>query len=113
MTEAAVTTQAFTQERTPAMLIGELAHRFLENWDFGSDKNLQRHQLGAFLSASLSAEYSQDAGSIGEELQAILERFINSPIYAELRQGSDPRPRSAAIDALEGPDHGRGHRSYL
>ena len=68
------------------MLIGELAHQFLENWDFGGDKNLLRHQLGAFLSASLSAEYSQDAGSIGEELQAILERFINSPIYAELRR---------------------------
>ena len=31
ITEAAVTTQAFAQERTPAMLIGELAHQFLEN----------------------------------------------------------------------------------
>ena len=86
ITEAAVTTQAFAQERTSAMLIGELAHQFLETWDFGGDKNLLRHQLGAFLSASLSAEYSQDARSIGEELQAILERFINSTIYAELRK---------------------------
>ena len=68
------------------MLIGELAHQFLENWDFGGDKNLLRHQLGAFLSASLSAEYSQDAGSIGEELQTIFERFINSHIYTELRR---------------------------
>ncbi|HEU4638697.1 MAG TPA: PD-(D/E)XK nuclease family protein, partial [Candidatus Binatia bacterium] len=34
---------------------------------------------------SLSAEYSQDARSIGEELQAILERFLDSNIYAELR----------------------------
>jgi ATP-dependent helicase/nuclease subunit A len=86
ITEAAVTTQPFAQERTPAMLIGELAHRFLENWDFGGDKNLLRHQLGAFLNASLSAEYSQDTRNIGEELQAILERFINSTIYAELRK---------------------------
>jgi ATP-dependent helicase/nuclease subunit A len=86
ITEAAVTTQAFAQERTPAMLIGELAHQFLENWNFSGDKNLLCHQLSAFLSASLSAEYSQDARSIGEELQAILERFLNSDIYAELRK---------------------------
>jgi ATP-dependent helicase/nuclease subunit A len=85
ITEAAVTTQAFAQERTPAMLIGELAHRFLENWDFGGDKNLLCNQLGAFLSASLPPEYTQEASSIGEELKAILKRFISSDIYAELR----------------------------
>ena len=85
ITEATVTTQAFAQERTPAMLIGELAHRFLENWDFGGDKDLLCDQLGAFLSASLPPEYTQKASSIGEELKAILERFINSDIYAELR----------------------------
>jgi ATP-dependent helicase/nuclease subunit A len=68
------------------MLIGELAHQFLENWDFGGDKNLLRHQLSAFLRASLSAEYGQDARSIDEELQAIFERFLNSNIYAELRK---------------------------
>jgi ATP-dependent exoDNAse (exonuclease V) beta subunit len=84
ITEAIVTTQGFAQERTPAMLIGELAHRFLEHWDFGGDKNLFRNQLGAFLSASLPAGYSQQANIIGEELEATLERFVNSDIYAEL-----------------------------
>jgi ATP-dependent helicase/nuclease subunit A len=86
ITEATVTTQAFAQERTAAMLIGELAHRFLEQWDFGGDRDLLRDQLGPFLSTSLSPEYSQDLRSIGKELAAILERFIKSDIYAELRQ---------------------------
>jgi ATP-dependent helicase/nuclease subunit A len=86
VTEGAVTTQAVTKERTPAMLVGELAHRFLEHWDFAGDRNLLRHQLGAFLSASVPAEYNQDANRIGEELRAILDRFINSGIYAELRK---------------------------
>jgi ATP-dependent helicase/nuclease subunit A len=86
ITEAAVTTQAVAQKRTPAMFIGELAHRFLESWDFGGDRHLLRHQLGAFLSASLPAEYTQDASSIGEELKVILGRFISSDIYAELRK---------------------------
>jgi ATP-dependent helicase/nuclease subunit A len=81
-----VTSQAVAQERTPAMFIGELAHRFLENWDFGGDRHLLRHQLGAFLSASLPAEYCQHANRIGEELKVILERFISSDIYAELRK---------------------------
>jgi ATP-dependent helicase/nuclease subunit A len=86
ITEAAVTTQTFAQQRTPAMLLGELAHRFLEDWDFCGDRNLLRHQLGTFVSASLSPECSQDAATIGEELKATLERFITSDIYAELQK---------------------------
>jgi ATP-dependent helicase/nuclease subunit A len=84
MTEAAVTTQAVSQARTPAMLIGELAHRFLEDWDFGGEKHLIQSRLGAFLRASMPPEYRKDASSIGEELETILERFVKSDIYAEL-----------------------------
>jgi ATP-dependent helicase/nuclease subunit A len=86
ITETAVITQAFAQQRTPTMLLGELAHRFLEDWDFCGDRNLLRHQLGTFVSASLSPECSQDAATIGEELKAILERFMKSDIYAELQR---------------------------
>jgi ATP-dependent helicase/nuclease subunit A len=86
ITEAAVTTQTVAQQRTPAMLLGELAHRFLEDWDFGGDKNLLRDRLDAFLSASQPAAYSQHATSIDEELKVILDRFVESDIYAELRQ---------------------------
>jgi ATP-dependent exoDNAse (exonuclease V) beta subunit (contains helicase and exonuclease domains) len=45
---------------------------------------LLRDQLGAFLSASLPAEYSCRASSIGKELEATLEPFVSSDIYAEL-----------------------------
>jgi ATP-dependent helicase/nuclease subunit A len=86
ITEATVTTQTVAQQRTPAMLLGELAHRFLENWDFAGDKNLLRDRLGGFLSASQPAAYSQHASSIDGELKVILDRFVESDIYAELRQ---------------------------
>jgi ATP-dependent helicase/nuclease subunit A len=84
LSEAAATTQRVAQGRTPAMLIGELAHRFLEGWDFGSDKKLSSGQLGHFLSTWLPREYREDAGRIGEELKTILEGFLNSDVYAEL-----------------------------
>ena len=84
--EAAVTTQTFAQQRTPAMLLGELAHRFLEDWDFCGDRHLLRDRLGAFLSASQPTENSQHASSIDKELKSIFERFVKSDIYAELRK---------------------------
>jgi ATP-dependent helicase/nuclease subunit A len=86
ITEAVVRTRTVAQQRTPAMLLGEMAHRFLEDWDFGGDKNLLRDRLSAFLSASQPAAYSQHASSIDEELKVILDRFVESDIYAELGQ---------------------------
>jgi ATP-dependent helicase/nuclease subunit A len=84
MTEAAATTRGTAQRRTPAMLIGELTHRFLEHWRFSCDQNSIHTQLGPFLRASLAPEYREDASSIGKELESILERFVKSDIYAEL-----------------------------
>jgi ATP-dependent helicase/nuclease subunit A len=84
LSEAAATTQLIARGRTPAMLIGELAHRFLEDWNFGSDKKLLSSQLDRFLSTSLPAQYRADADSIGEELKTIFERFLNSNLYTEL-----------------------------
>jgi ATP-dependent helicase/nuclease subunit A len=84
LTEAAATTQRVAQRRTSAMLIGELAHRFLEGWDFDGDKKLLSGQLDRFLSTWLPREHREDAGRIGEELKTILERFLNSAVYAEL-----------------------------
>ena len=84
MTEAAATTQGTAQRRTPAMLIGELTHRFLEHWRFSCDQNSIHTQLGPFLRASLAPEYREDMSSIGEELESILEQFTSSDIYAEL-----------------------------
>ena len=84
LAEAAATTQRAAQGRTPAMLVGELAHRFLEEWDFGGDKKLLQSQLGAFLCAWLPSEYRADLSSIDEDLKTILDRFLSSDIYAEL-----------------------------
>jgi ATP-dependent helicase/nuclease subunit A len=84
LAEAVETTQRAAQGRTPAMLVGELAHRFLEGWDFGGDEKLFHSQLGPFLRAWLPSEYRANLSSIGEDLKTILDRFLNSGIYAEL-----------------------------
>jgi ATP-dependent helicase/nuclease subunit A len=83
-TEAAETTQLIAGERTPAMLVGELAHRFLEHWDFAGTQESFSDQLGPFLATWLPPEYHKEVGCIRGELEAILDRFVASDIYTEL-----------------------------
>jgi ATP-dependent helicase/nuclease subunit A len=71
-------------QRTPAMLVGELAHRFLEHWNFGEHRDSFRDQLEPFVAASLSPELHRDSARIRSELEAIFNRFFDSEIYAEL-----------------------------
>jgi ATP-dependent helicase/nuclease subunit A len=84
ITEAAATTHSLAPGRTPAILVGELTHRFLEGWDFGGDKKLFHTQLDPFLTKWLPPQYREDARSIREELKTILDQFFDSRIYAEL-----------------------------
>jgi ATP-dependent helicase/nuclease subunit A len=71
-------------QRTPAMLVGELAHRFLEHWNFGEHRDSFRDQLEPFVAASLSPELHRDSAKIRSELEAIFNRFFDSEIYNEL-----------------------------
>jgi ATP-dependent helicase/nuclease subunit A len=73
-----------SRERTPALLVGELAHRFLENWDFKERKNAFRDRLDLFLTTWLPRESQKAAAHIRTELAAMFERFTKSNIYAEL-----------------------------
>jgi ATP-dependent exoDNAse (exonuclease V) beta subunit len=77
-------TQGQSHERTPAMLIGELSHRFLQNWDFKESKKDYGDRLGLFLADWLPPELQKDAVHIRSELATMFERFVNSDIYAEL-----------------------------
>ncbi|MEX0803225.1 MAG: UvrD-helicase domain-containing protein [Candidatus Binatia bacterium] len=85
-TEAAETTQRLTHDRTPAMLVGELAHRFLEHWDFTARIPVYRDLLEPFLATWLPPEYRKHAGPIRADMETILGRFVKSDIYAELAE---------------------------
>ncbi len=70
--------------RAPAMVVGELAHRFLEDWDFSDKKESFRDRLIAFLPKWLPYEFHRSLPSIQDELEAIFACFVHSNIYDEL-----------------------------
>jgi ATP-dependent helicase/nuclease subunit A len=70
--------------RTPAMLVGELAHRFLETWDFAQDGKEFSSRIGSFLDHWLPSELRPERESIQEDLAEIFGDFFGSKIYAEL-----------------------------
>ncbi len=84
ITETAKDGERPAHQRSPAMLVGDLAHRFLENWDFSNDKESFRDRLGPFLASGLPREFQRDLPMITGELEAIFERFVHSKIYDEL-----------------------------
>ena len=54
--EAAHRTMRPSRSRTPSMLVGELAHRFLESWDFAQSGENYGERMGIFLDQWLPLE---------------------------------------------------------
>jgi ATP-dependent helicase/nuclease subunit A len=71
---------------TPGMLIGELAHRFLEHWDFGSGPEDPGDRVARFVDAVLPMPAREQAAAIAAELTEILRAFVSSGIYTELAE---------------------------
>jgi ATP-dependent helicase/nuclease subunit A len=71
-------------QKTPAVVIGDLAHRFLQTWQFGGATNQLAEQLCRFVDIALSAEFVSDRAGIESELHEILDNFFRSNAYAEL-----------------------------
>lgn len=65
-----------------ALVIGTLAHGFLQQWDFASDGGDFLDRLAPFLERRLDAA---DRDSAAAELAEIFRIFFPSPAYAELR----------------------------
>jgi len=84
-----------SRRAAPALLIGELAHRFLEYWHFETQPDTFRDRLDVFLEDWLPREFQKVAAHIRRELSVILDRFLNSSVYTELA--------SARILAREAP----------
>lgn len=74
--------QIFRQ--TPALVVGDLAHRFLQNWQFASDVKNFEGKLHDFLTHALPSEFELSRGKIESELRNILQAFFRSQAYAGL-----------------------------
>ena len=70
--------------QTPALVVGDLAHRFLQNWQFTSDVKEYKGQLHDFITLSLPREFASSCREIEAELEDIFQAFFRSKVYAEL-----------------------------
>jgi ATP-dependent helicase/nuclease subunit A len=73
-----------TYRQTPALVVGDLAHRFLQNWEFTREANNVEVQLRDFIGNALPQQFQSSHGEIESELQDIFRNFFASKAYAEL-----------------------------
>jgi ATP-dependent helicase/nuclease subunit A len=71
-------------QRSLALLVGDLTHRYLQQWNFGAATESCLTQLGDFVDRSLPDELRRDRKKILHELEEIFGAFVQSKIYAEL-----------------------------
>ena len=72
------------QRKTPALMVGDLTHRFLQTWQFGGEITQLAAQLRTFIDRSMSAEFAADRAEIETELHEILDNYFRSKAYREL-----------------------------
>jgi ATP-dependent helicase/nuclease subunit A len=84
MGEAARQKTSLSSSRTPSMVIGELAHRFLESWDFAESVENSSDRIESLLDQWLPSKLRQEQAQIHADLAEILKRFFGSKIYGEL-----------------------------
>ena len=82
--QAARGTMRPSLSRTPSMLVGELAHRFLESWDFAQGGENYGERMGPFLDQWLPPESRQQRQQIHADLTEMFSVFFASKIYSEL-----------------------------
>jgi ATP-dependent helicase/nuclease subunit A len=68
----------------PALMVGDLTHRFLQTWRFGGETANLDEQLRALLDDALPAEFISDRPAIETELHEILQNYLSSKPYIEL-----------------------------
>jgi ATP-dependent helicase/nuclease subunit A len=75
-----------SDRRTPALVVGDLAHRFLQNWQFAKETKTFSAELRQFIDHALPQDFHAARLEIESELQDILASFFRSKAYAELKQ---------------------------
>jgi ATP-dependent helicase/nuclease subunit A len=66
-------------------LVGVIAHRVLERWDFALDPSGLCTQVGSALQSALGPEEQSHAGPIADSVNDLLATFGRSEAYARLR----------------------------
>lgn len=82
-TERAIELTRPSSDQTPSLVIGDLAHRFLQTWDFATDVGCARRELTAFLDRWLLPD-QESRQEIQTKLGEIFGKFFGSKAYAEL-----------------------------
>jgi len=75
-------------QKTPALVVGDLTHRFLQAWSFGGETAKLDEQLRAFIDGALPVEFAPDRAVIESELYEILNNYFRSKAYNELKSAS-------------------------
>jgi ATP-dependent helicase/nuclease subunit A len=70
--------------QTPALVVGDLAHRFLQKWEFSGVTNNFELQLRDFIGHALPREFESSHREIESDLHDIFRGFFGSKAYAEL-----------------------------
>src|SRR5205823_1148611 len=70
--------------QTPALVVGDLAHRFLQRWQFASDVKEFSGQLQDFIARSLPQECKVSRDQVEAELEDVFRTFFGSKVYAHL-----------------------------
>lgn len=84
MAEAGRQRTNLSYSRTPSMVVGELAHRFLEGWNFAQGVESFGDRMGPLLDQWLPQELRQERERIHADLAEIFGCFFGSRIYSEL-----------------------------
>ena len=71
-------------DQSRALLIGNLAHGFLQDWDFTADPEIFPAELKKYLERKLPEEFRRRSGEAAAELKSILQSFFKSEFYFEL-----------------------------
>jgi hypothetical protein len=73
-----------SQRLSPALAVGDLAHRFLQNWDFHGAIDDFPAQLDEYIGRVPARELAASRRQIELELQDIFRCFFSSEAYAEI-----------------------------
>ncbi len=84
LSEARERAMRWPARRTSAMVVGELAHRFLQNWSFAAKTAAFMNQLRPFISHWLPDDDRHRQAEIELELEEIFCSFFRSEAYAAL-----------------------------
>jgi len=83
-TEARDALTGSRHRQAPALLIGDLAHRFLQNWPFSASLKDFERQVREFTGQTLPDEFASLRREIESELEEVLSGFFRSKACAEL-----------------------------